>query len=137
MASINSNSQRGRLSSTDRQVRARYVLRHLDDPIALQRSPLCRLASLDQLARGAYPHGVVARGRALNDLARECLREIETEMDGHVRVEKLKRFIALTREAKGVSQASRTIGISREYANRVLKRQLVELFAEKIQSKLS
>ena len=78
----------------------------------------------------------MAQGRALNDLARECLLEIEAELDGHARAARLKRFVALTRDGKSVSQASRTIGVSREYANRLLKIQLVGLLAEKMQSKL-
>jgi len=90
------SSKRGRLSVDEWQSRARYVLRHLDDPIALQRSPLSRLAKLDQLAKTKYPNGVVARGRALHDLARECLHEIEMELDGHAGVAKLNNFVALT-----------------------------------------
>jgi len=58
------------------------------------------------------------------------------ELAGHARVERLKRFVALTGEGKGVTEASLTIGVSREYASRVLKRQLVKLLAEKMRSKL-
>lgn len=130
------SSKRGRMSVDEWQARARYVLRHLDDPIALQRSPLSRLAKLDQLAKTKYPNGIVARGRALHDLARECLEEIEMELDGHAGVAKLKSFVALTRQGMGVTEASRTLGISPEYACRKLKRGSVELLAEKMQLKL-
>ena len=52
--------KRGRLAFEEWQLRARYVLRHLDDPIDLQRSPLCRLVALERLAKDgqlmAYRH---------------------------------------------------------------------------------
>lgn len=114
------------------QLRARYVLRHLDDPIGLQRSPLCRLAALEQLAKAKYPNGVVARGRALHDLAHECLQEIESELDGHAGVAKLKSFISLTRQGKGVTEASRSLSVSPEHTSRTFKRELVELLTQKL-----
>ena len=54
-------TKRGQVSAKEWQVRARYVLRHLSDPIALQRSPLCCLQALEKRAEANYPHGVVAR----------------------------------------------------------------------------
>ncbi len=127
---------RGRSSRSDWSARARYVLRHLDDPIALERSPLCRLAALDRLARQRYPQGILPRGRTLRDLAALCLEEIEAELDGHAGVAKLKAFAALTRQGSGVTEASRAIGISPEYATRALKSVLVRLLGQKLQIKL-
>jgi hypothetical protein len=124
--------KRGRLATEEWQLRARYVLRHLDDPIALQRSPLCRISAVERLAKAKYPNGIVARGRALHDLIQECLKEIEIELDGHTGVSRLKTFITLTRQGSGVTQASRSIGISPEHASRTFKRNLVELLAEKL-----
>ncbi len=69
------------------------ALRHLGDPIALQRSPLCRLRSIEKLAESNYPHGIVARGRSLKDVVLECLQEIEDELDGHTGAANLKSFI--------------------------------------------
>ena len=130
------SDKRGRLAIEEWRVRARYVLRHLDDPIALQRSPLSRLAALERLAKTAYPTGVIARGRALHDLAVECLSEIESELDGHGALTKFKSFVALTRQGMGVAEASRNIGITPEYASRALKRTLVNLLADKLRLKL-
>lgn len=129
-------NKRGRLATDEWRVRARYVLRHLDDPIALQRSPLCRLATLERLAKAKYPNGVVARGRVLHDLALECLHEIEAELDGHAGVTRLKKFVTLTSCGLGVTKASRELGITPEHATRYLKRRLVELITEKLSSKL-
>ena len=128
--------KRGRTSAEEWQVRARYVLRHLSDPIALQRSPLCRLRAIERLAEDRYPGGVVSRGRSLNDVALECLEEIEDELGGHAGAAKLKSFIALTRQGMKVIEASRILDITPEYASRSFKRTLVYLVAEKLIIKL-
>ena len=128
--------KRGRTSADEWQLRARYVLRHLGDPIGLARSPLCRLRALERLAEAHYPTGVVARGRSLNDMALECLEEIENELDGHNGAAKFKSFIALTRQGKRVVEASRILDITPEYASRSFKRTLVNLLAEKLTTKL-
>ena len=133
---IGQTSKRGRLAIQEWQFRARYALRYLGDPIALQRSPLCRLSAIDGLANAKYPNGVVARGRVLNDLIIECLQEIESELDGHAGAARLKSFIILTRQGKGVTEASRALAVTPEYASRAFKRDLVELLAEKLLIKL-
>ena len=131
-----SSAKRGRPAGTDWQDRARYVLRHLGDPIALQRSPLCQLVSLERLAEAKYPDGTVARGRTLNGLVIECLQEIETELDGHHGVAKLKMFVTLTRNGMGPARASREIGVTPEHASRNFKRTLVKLLTDKLLIKL-
>jgi len=82
------------------------------------------------------PHGVVARGRFLNDVALECLEAIENELDGHAGAVKLKSFIALTRQGRKAIEASRILDITPEYASRKFKRTLVDLLAEKLVMKL-
>jgi hypothetical protein len=133
---LEETSKRGRFSKYEWQLRVRFVLRHLDDPITLQGSPLCRLAALERLAKAKYSQSIVPRGRALHELALGCLQEIECELDGHAGVAKLKAFVALTREGKKVTEASRALGISEEYTSRSLKRNLVELLTEKLLLKL-
>jgi len=130
------DDRRGRLSSAEGQLRIRYVLRHLDDPIELQKSPLSRTAAVEKMARDRYPNGIVARGRALHDFIVESLQEVENELDGHSGVARLKAFIVMTREGKGVKEAGRAIGVTREYASRKLKRTTVELLAKKLLFKL-
>jgi hypothetical protein len=128
--------KRGRLAIEEWRQRTRYILRHLNDPIALQRSPICRLLTLESIARLKYPSGFVARGRTLHDIAQECLQEIESELEGHNGIHKFKTFITLTRQGNGVSAASRKLGISTEYGCRSFKKELVNLLAEKLISKL-
>lgn len=113
-------------------LRARYVLRHLDDPIALKKSPLCRLSALERLAKAKYLGSVVPRGRALHDLLQECLLEIETELDGHSGVARLKSFVYYTRHGQGLTKASRSVGVTPEHASRALKKYLIKLLTEKL-----
>ena len=129
-------SKRGRIAIEEWQRRARYVLRHLDDPISLQKSTLCSLVALERLAKAKYPKSIAARGRALHDLALECLQEIESELNCHAGVSKLERFVSLTRQGMGVTKASQAMGMSPEYASRTFKRTLVELLADKLLIKL-
>lgn len=129
-------SKRGRFSRLEWHTRTRFILRHLDDPITLQGSPVSRLVGIEKLAKDKYSDSIVPRGRALHELTMSCLHEIESELDGHAGVAKLKAFVALTRQGIRVTDASRTLGITREYASRALKRNLVELLAEKLILKL-
>ncbi len=127
---------RGRYSIENRRLQVRFALRYINDPIALQRSPLCRLSTIEKRALAEYPDGVVSRGRALRDLINECLSEIEQELDGLSGVAKLKLFTSHTREGKGLTQASHSIGVSREHASRTFKRKLIELLTDKMLIKL-
>ena len=130
------SSKRGRPSQTEWQERARFALRHLGDPINLESSPFCQMDVLEMMAQSKYPRGIVARGRALNDLLVECLQEIETELDGHSGVSKLKQFVKFTRQGMGVTEASRQIGVTPEYTCRTFKRDVVKLLTEKLLMKL-
>ena len=128
--------RRGRLAIEDWEKRTRFILRHLDDPIALQRSPICRLNVIERLAKAQYPSGIVSRGRALHDLIDDCLQEIENELDGHAGLYKLKQFVNLTRRGYGPTKASKIMGVSPEHACRTYKRSLVSLLSEKLTMKL-
>ena len=85
------------------------------------------------------PHYAVLllwRGWQRLDLAQDCLQEIENELDDHAGVSKLRTFVTLTRQGTGVTEASRSLGISPEHASRTFKTNLVELLAEKLILKL-
>ena len=128
---VRQSSKRGRFSKDEWQLRARYVLRHLDNPITLQRSAFCRLVAVEKLAKAKYSANTIPRGLALREVALDSLREIESELDGCAGVAKLKSFVALTRQGMGVAKASRTLGVTPEYGCRAFKRTLVDLLAEK------
>lgn len=130
------SSKRGRTAADEWQRRARFLLRHIDDPLALEMSPVCRISELVRFAKERYPRSIVARGHALHDLIIECLEEIENELNGHDSVSKLKEFVRMTRQGKGVSEAARTLKVTPEYASRGFKRILVSFLADKLQMKL-
>ncbi len=132
-----SPSKRGRIDLEEWQDRTRYVLNHIDDPIALQRSQICRLTGLEKLARTRFPNGVVAYGRTLQNLVIESLEEIEKELDGNAGVLKLAKYVNLTRQGKNAKEASESAGVSASYASRAYKRTLVELLTNKLLIKLN
>jgi hypothetical protein len=130
------SSKRGRITIEEWQNRSRYALRHIDDPLALEWSPICRLPIIDKIAKEKYRDGVLPHGRALHDFVLLCLEEIEHELDGHQGVAKLKQFIQLTRQGAGVKKASLALGLTTCYVSREFKKILVELFAEKMMIEL-
>lgn len=116
--------------------RARFVLRHLGDPFALQESALSRLPAVDRLAKTRYEHSILPAGRAIRELSMECLGEIEEELGDNPGVARLKSFVEFTRRGMRVAEASKRLGITPEYASRALKRRLVGLLAEKLEARL-
>jgi hypothetical protein len=130
------DKRKGRLSTEEWQERARDALRHRDDPIWLGRSPLAHTALVEQMAKERYPYGVVARGRAVCDLIVECLEEIEMDLGNSTGVARLREFIQLTRQGKGVKEAGQAIGVSPEYASRYFQHTVVELLADKLMLKM-
>lgn len=131
------NAKRGRPANVEWQSRVRFLLRHLGDPITIEdESPLCHLPAVERLASARYSNSIVPRGRALNNLAEECLQEIEEELDGHRGLSRLRQFVHLTRHGMGVTEASRTMGVTAEYTCRTFKRKLVELLTDKLITRL-
>ncbi len=121
-------SHRGRKDGHEWEGRVRYVLRHLDDPIMLQKSPVARLAVVEKRATETYPNGLVARGQALKELVKEWLEEVESiASDGP-----FKNFVLLTTQGDGTMEASRKLGVSPSYVSRTYKKQLVQLLVERI-----
>ena len=121
-------SHRGRKDRHEWEERVRYILRHLDDPIMLQKSPIARLAVVEKRATKTYPNGLVPRGQALKDLVKEWLEEVESVAgDGP-----FKNFVLLTTQGEGTMEASRKLGVSPSYVSRTYKKQLVQLLVKRI-----
>jgi hypothetical protein len=125
-------SNRGRTTMEEWQNRARYVLRHLDDPLALEWSPICHLPVLEKIAKEKYPNSVLPRGRALHEFISECLQYIENELNGHNALSKLKQFVNLIRRGNRVTKSALSLGVTPSYASRTFKRTLVNLLADKL-----
>ncbi len=125
-------SHRGRKDHHEWEKRVRYLLRHLDDPIMLQKSPIARLAVVEKRANDYYCNQLVARGRALHDLALEWLEEIESSVAGSASLKQFHDFVVLTRKGMGTVEASRELKLSAGHVSRTYKRLLVELLVERI-----
>ena len=123
---------RGRKNSHEWEERVRYILRHLDDPIMLQRSPVARSAVVEKRASDYYPNQLVARGRALHDLMMEWLEEVESSVEGSDRLRQFHDFVVFTRKGMGTMEASRRLGMSAGHVSRAYKKMLVQLLVERI-----
>ena len=108
-----------------------YLLPLPRELIGILRSPTILISVWTE-----YPKIYSPKGRALNDLIKECLFEIEKELEGYDGIAKFRTFVKLTREGMGSTQASRQIGVTPEYVSRNYKRTLVELLTEKLLFKL-
>ena len=122
----------GRKGRHEREERVRYILRHLDDPIMLQRSPVARSAVVEKRASDCCPNQLVARGRALHDLMMEWLGEVESSVEGSASLKQFHDFVVFTRKGMGTMEASRRLGMSAGHVSRTYKRLLVELLMERI-----
>lgn len=125
-------SHRGRKDRHEWDKRVRYLLRHLDDPIMLQKSPVARLAVVEKRANDCYRNQLVARGRALHDLMVEWLEEIESSVGDSASLKQFHDFVVLTRKGIGTVEASRKLKLSAGHVSRTYKRLLVELLVERI-----
>ncbi len=125
-------SRRGRKDRHEWEERVRYILRYLDDPIMLQRSPVARSAGVEKRALQIYLNRLVSRGRALRDLVDEWFVEVESSIGEFGSLGRFREFVALTRRGKGTVEASEELGLSVGYVSRRYKKLLVELLVERI-----
>ncbi len=125
-------TRRGRKDKHEWEERVRYILRHLDDPIMLQRSPVAKSTFVEKRVKDCYANRLVAHGRALHDLMIEWLEEVESSVDGSDRLKHFHDFVVFTRNGMGTMEASRKLGLSSGHVSRTYKRMLVELLIERI-----
>ena len=119
---------RGRPSSAmlDDQVRA--ALRFLDDPIALEGSPLTRLSTVRDLSATKYRGRTCATGLALRQVLRETLDALASDLEGTP----VGNLAAGLRVGDTQADVAREIGISDEYLCRRWKPQLIRLVREQL-----
>ena len=98
----------------------------------LQRSPIASLKMVENRATESYSNKLVARGRALRDLVDEWLSDVETSAEGSTSLNTFAKFVVLTRQGMGTSEASRELGLSASHVSREYKRLLVSLLTERI-----
>ncbi len=107
------------------------ALRNLEDRIELNRNPLTRLARVETLAKRRYLGCVHPRAVALREIVRQAVDEVVADLDGEAGLEQVRSFLVLYASGSTVKGASKSLGLSREYCSRTIKKKALLLVAEK------
>lgn len=121
----------GRKPRSLRERHLRRALLRMDDPIALEESPLARLAIIERCAGELFTRRVCARGLALSRILHVCLRQVGADLGEHHPAATLARALD-----RGMTQASaaREIGISEEHLTRRWKPAVVALVLDRLEA---
>ena len=119
---------RGRPSSAVLDDQVREALRFLDDPIALEDSPLARLAIVRELTTTKYRGRTCSTGLALRQVLKEILDALASDLEGTP----VGALAAGLRAGLTQADVARQLGISDEYLCRRWKPQLVRLVREQL-----
>jgi len=111
--------------------RVDHALRHLDDRIELNRNPLTRLARVEAVARSHYASSVHPRALALRDMLDATVQAVLSELQGERGLRAVREFLFLYKSGATVTEASKTLGMSREHCSRTVKKKALTLVAEK------
>jgi hypothetical protein len=111
--------------------RVDHGLRHLDDRIELNRNPLTRLARVEAVARSHYASSIHPRAVALRDLLDATVQSVLSELQGERGLRAVREFLFLYKSGATVTEASKTLGLSREHCSRTVKKKALNLVAEK------
>ena len=133
MRPSNANASRGRPTAAAVDERVRAALRVIDDPIALERSPLVRLDSVHSLAAGPLRGRTCAEGLALRFVLRKALTDIAEDLAGTP----IGSLAAALHEGRKQAEVADELGISEEHLSRRWKGLLVSLVRERIERPLS
>jgi hypothetical protein len=104
------------------------ALRHIDDPIALSRLPLARLAAVEKYSAHKFPGRTAWRGLGLQDLVRTAGYELVADMGGPDS-NRLAKFIHLYLQGMPLQDIADRLGVRREHASRVYRREAARLIA--------
>jgi hypothetical protein len=107
-----------------------YCLRHLNDRIMLNRSPLARLTYVRLLAQKHYKSHVLPRGFALQKLLKFCIQRITGELGGDPVLSRSCQYLTLVSKGLSQNKISSELGLSREHIGRLYRRKAIELLAE-------
>jgi hypothetical protein len=110
--------------------RVREALRFLDDPIALQDSPLASLPTVKTLALSTFRGRTCAPGLALRALLREALAAIARDLDGTL----VADLAVATLHGKTQASVAEGRGLAEEWVSRRWKPVLVGLVLERLVS---
>ena len=121
-------SRAGRPSRVGMSERLREAVRFLDDPIALQDSPLASLPAVRALTLSTFRGRTCASGLALRAVLREALATVATDLEGTLVAD---LAIAALRGATQASVAGQH-GLREEWISRRWNPVLLELILERL-----
>ena len=113
-------------------VNVAYCLRHLNDRIMLNRSPLAKLTYVRKLAKKYYLKHVLPRGLALHELLGYCIKKLTEELGSDPVLGRHCRYLSLVQKGLSQRQISKELGLSREHVSRVYRPKAIELLAEEL-----
>lgn len=111
-----------------------HCLRHLNDRITLNRSPLTKLTFVRKLANKYYVKHVLPRGLALHELLEFCIKRLTEELGNDPVLGRHCMYLSLVQKGLRQKQISKELGLSREHVSRVYRRKAIELLAEELLS---
>ncbi len=103
------------------------ALRKLDDRLALNRSPLARLACVEKLAREKYGGRVQPRGLALRELLLASIERTLQDLGEEPANSRACRYLVLMKQGLSCRQIAIELGLSREHVSRLYRRKALEL----------
>lgn len=121
---------RGRRPRVSRLSDVRFALRHLDDAIALDGSPIAHAHAVQARADRAFPRRTCALGLALSSILHEILRDIAADLGADSPL----GIIASSLD-HGMTQAhaARAVGITEEHLSRHWKPTLLKLVLQRLE----
>jgi len=109
-----------------------YCLRHLDDRIMLNRSPLAKRTYMRKLAKKYYVKHVLPCGFALQELLGYCIKKLTEELGNDPILGRHCKYLSLVQKGLSQKQISKELGLSREHVSRVYRPKATELLAEEL-----
>ena len=110
--------------------RVQYCLKNLNNPIALNSSPLIRLAQVERIARTKYKNEGLPRAKALKDVLFLCIDRLVKEMENDSSSIKVARYLKLAKKGMNNSQIAKEMGLTREHVSRVYRNKALNLVTQ-------
>ena len=127
-------NRRKRVSSEMWCDRVWYSLKHLDDLIALNYSPLTRLTYIERIAEEKYKNEALARARALRNTTNLCIDRLLKELENEASSAKEVQYLKLIRRGLNNSQIAKELGLTREHVSKVYRNKTIQLVTQEFLS---
>jgi AraC-like DNA-binding protein len=109
------------------------ALRVIQDLSALNRSPLARIAHVENLARDQYQRHILPRGLALRAVLASCVDQVINDLSGEPALKRQCDYLRMIKDGVRCKEISRSLGCSREHVSRKYRREALALLSEAFQ----